>query len=321
MQKVSIIMPVYNSENYVKCATDSILNQSYKNIELLIIDDGSNDGTMNICKQLSEKNKNIIFISQKNSGVSYARNEGIKRATGDYIMFIDHDDSYETKMVECLVEEMNKGYDWVSCNYNRISQKSRLRNNNLHNCSFENDNLYKGIEYLQSKKAFNILWNKIYKTDIIKNNNIIFNTQFSMGEDYRFNIEYAKNIKSIKIVNIFLYNYYIDSNGLSKKEDKNEFLRRIANINLNRDLYIYKNYRLDYINKRYIDTAFVMLCKQKYKGIGKKEEIMNNQDLIIALNTKNKFWIAEMLRKILKSNNTTVLNILLKGIAKIKGWK
>ena len=91
-KKISIIIPVYNAEKYLKCCLDSILNQSYKNLEIIIINDGSTDNSLKVIEEYKKNDNRIILISQKNQGVSKSRNNGLELATGDYIMFIDPDD-------------------------------------------------------------------------------------------------------------------------------------------------------------------------------------------------------------------------------------
>lgn len=100
MDKISIIVPVYNCEKYIKRCIDSLLKQTYQNIEIIIINDGSTDQTLNICNELSKKSKKVKVITQKNLGVSFARNKGIESSTGDYFTFCDADDYYDEDKIE-----------------------------------------------------------------------------------------------------------------------------------------------------------------------------------------------------------------------------
>src|SRR5699024_10471201 len=121
MEKVSIIMPVYNSENTVGKSIESVLNQTYKNIELIIINDGSNDNTEPIIVKYAASDYRIKYVFQENEGVSSARNTGILKATGDYIAFIDADDYYSNNMIELLINQalIFNAYI-VSCSFERI---------------------------------------------------------------------------------------------------------------------------------------------------------------------------------------------------------
>lgn len=117
---VSVIVPVYNAEHFIEKCIHSILNQSYKNIELILVNDGSTDNSVKICDSFAKIDNRIKLIHQANSGPSVARNNGIYNAKGKYIQFIDADDYIEENMIETLVNEMEKGLDIVICGYKRI---------------------------------------------------------------------------------------------------------------------------------------------------------------------------------------------------------
>ncbi|KHS57836.1 glycosyl transferase family 2 [Terrisporobacter othiniensis] len=102
MDKVSIIVPIFNSEKYLRTSIESILNQSYKNFELILINDGSSDGSLDICKEYIDKDERIVLINKNNEGVSSARNEGIDKSTGKYIVFCDSDDYIEKNYFKYL---------------------------------------------------------------------------------------------------------------------------------------------------------------------------------------------------------------------------
>ena len=101
-KKISIIIPVYNVEKYLSRCLESVINQSYKNIEIIIVNDGSTDNSFDICNKYKKKDKRVILIDQNNQGLSGARNTGLKHATGEYICFIDSDDYVEKDYVEYL---------------------------------------------------------------------------------------------------------------------------------------------------------------------------------------------------------------------------
>ena len=104
--KISIIVPVYNVEKYLSECLDSIINQSYKNIEIILINDGSTDSSLEICQKYQKNDKRIKLISQANKGLSISRNNGMKIATGKYIMFVDSDDIIHSRMIEVLYKEI-----------------------------------------------------------------------------------------------------------------------------------------------------------------------------------------------------------------------
>ena len=118
LKKVSIIIPVYNMKDYLEEAIESVISQTYKNIEIIIIDDGSNDGSEKICDDYSRLDSRIKVIHQENKGLSAARNKGLEIMTGDYVAYLDPDDVYHPKMIEMLHDKMiNEDVDCVICNF------------------------------------------------------------------------------------------------------------------------------------------------------------------------------------------------------------
>ena len=127
---VSIVVPIYNAENYLTKCIYSIIKQTYKNIEIILVNDGSTDNSLKICETFALNDKRIIIISQKNMGVSTARNIGINVAKGEYISFVDSDDTIEDNYIQELVDNSNSGkVDVVICGYNDIytNNKSHLK--------------------------------------------------------------------------------------------------------------------------------------------------------------------------------------------------
>lgn len=220
--KVSIIIPVYNAGNYLEECLKSILKQTYKNIEIILIDDGSTDSSGKICDVYSKKDCRIKVIHSINRGVSSSRNTGIKLAQGKYIVFIDSDDYINEDMIEDMIEGMKKS-DLAICGYNRIESQNKIKkvgiSINKHIINMEELENYMG--FLLNKLLFNSPANKMYKKELI---NQYFDEQLSMGEDLLFNLEYIKNISSIRIIREELYNYRIhDSNSLSSCYRHNMF--------------------------------------------------------------------------------------------------
>ena len=176
--KISIIVPVYNTENQIRYCLDSILNQAYKNLEIIVVDDGTKDNAGNIAEEYSKKDDRIIVIHQENQGLSAARNAGLSVATGDYISFVDSDDVLKIDFYEYMIDVLKKE------NYPEIVQASFLRIDednieNVENILEENEpeeeiktmsniealeKLY-GADQLEYVK-FVVVWNKIYKKEL-----------------------------------------------------------------------------------------------------------------------------------------------------------
>lgn len=212
--KISIIIPIYNSEIYLKRCLDSVINQTYKDLEIILIDDGSTDKSYDICKQYSLNDSRIKLIHENNAGVSFARNIGLKNSTGEYIGFVDPDDFIESTMYEKLFNHMNYEIDITMCNYNIWENDKNTQSNiKFNNNTISGNDLLYGIF---ERKYMGSLWNKLFKRNVIfKNNNLIcFNENIYLCEDVVFLSEVLKN-KKIQILNEPLYNYSIHGNSLS----------------------------------------------------------------------------------------------------------
>lgn len=216
---VSVIIPVYNAKYYISKCIDSIVNQSYKNIEIILVNDGSIDGSDIICEEYAKNNQNIKVYHQENSGPSVARNTGVEYANGEYIQFVDSDDTLDINMTKRLVEEINDHTQLVICGYNLVEiddKKPVIRNStSINHGVFCRTNFLKYFGQLYNDGFINPLWNKLYITRLIKNHNIRFLEDVYMGEDLIFNLEYIKVCDKVSIINEHLYNYYINVNNYS----------------------------------------------------------------------------------------------------------
>ena len=215
--KVSIIVPAYNAEVTIKKCIESILAQSYHNIEVIIVDDGSKDKTYNIIDSYRKIDKRVMLLSIDNNGVSNARNIGIKNANGDFIIFIDSDDYVEKEYVEKL---LSCNGEFTICNYNKINNNNVIPNNSYRN--FKN-NVKDSFNILFNKiSVINQPWAKLYDLNLIREKSILFDTNLSIGEDLIFNLNYLKHINIINFIDIPLYNYKIgNKSSLSKKYYEN----------------------------------------------------------------------------------------------------
>lgn len=175
--KISIIIPVYNVEQYLSQCLDSVINQTYKNLEILLIDDGSTDNSGKICDKYAKLDNRISVFHKKNEGVSSARNLGLNKCTGDFIGFVDPDDFLELNMYEILYNKQHQtNADIVWCNYYNYFSKEHytkiniVNKNTYYNLSF---NLNKfGIDLFNNKYyEHSHLWSKLYKKSIFDNIN------------------------------------------------------------------------------------------------------------------------------------------------------
>lgn len=259
---VSIIVPVYNAERYLSNCIESILNQTYKNIEIILIDDGSTDSSLIICNQYQEKDNRIKVIQQSNSGPSVARNNGIVASKGNYIQFVDSDDNLESNMTNKLVETIsNNQVELVLCGYNTID----MSNGSIFSrkSSPSTQGLYNKNEFLDFfgnlfiNDFINPLWNKLYIRDAITNNNIKFIENVKMGEDLLFNLDYVTCCSSIYVIKEPLYNYltFNNANSLTANYENEKFDKQQILFQKVRD-FLTHNHRYFDDNIYYVEEAY-----------------------------------------------------------------
>lgn len=177
---VSVVVPVYNVEKYLDRCLDSIVNQSYERIEIILVNDGSTDSSLDICKSYKNKDLRIKIINQKNGGLSCARNSGLQKATGKYIVFVDSDDYVSFDYVNILYRSIVRyGSDIAVCGYSDIYADEKEPRNYIKKLNKTSYIEMSGVEAMADFFSFDSLggvmaWNKMYKTSIFKNNKIIF---------------------------------------------------------------------------------------------------------------------------------------------------
>lgn len=198
MEKISIIVPVYNTEKYLKNCLNSLINQTYKNLEIICVNDDSEDNSLKILEEYSKKDERIKVINQEKKGVSAARNAGIDISGGDYIMFVDSDDSLELNSCEVLTEtfKKNKQADIILFQYNEIKNNKKTKKKYFVP--------FKDISEITANPFF--VFN-IIKTDFIKKNKIYFPINIDKAEDDIFFIRMLNCSPDIFILDEYLYNY------------------------------------------------------------------------------------------------------------------
>ena len=220
MPQVSIIVPVYKAEKYFKRCIDSILNQTFSDYELILVDDGSPDNCPEICDKFAESDKRVKVIHKNNGGVSSARNAAIDIAKGEYLMFVDSDDYVENQILQYLYDKIVK------------ADADFFLSGLVMEFTDINDNVVKSIKYGMPDKEYSVKellesiridfeiicisgpWCKIYKKSIIDKCNIRFNTSLNLGEDTYFNLMYLDNCEKI-ITGSGIHYHYSRSNNES----------------------------------------------------------------------------------------------------------
>ena len=220
MVRISIIVPVYNGEKHLSECIQSILDQSFTDIEVIVINDGSTDGSLSLIKRYAQNDSRIVVINQKNKGVSAARNAGLSKARGDYIMFVDADDYIARKdALELLIDfAKENGNPEVVC-FRRVGDTRGRKAPSGY--SKLNDSI---IGRMIVDETINTLWDKLYKKSIIKENSIKFPVGIRMAEDLLFNVQYFREAKTIGFFDEELYYYREDNQeSATKKYMQNKY--------------------------------------------------------------------------------------------------
>ena len=218
---VSIIIPVYNAEKYLKDCLDSIIAQTYTNWECLLIDDGSKDSSAQICDEYVSADSRFKVFHKENGGVSMARNYGISIASGSYICFLDSDDLLKPQYLETALNEISD-YDLLIFGFTRINghrDGDVLPDNRQGLNEKECERLlYDLKDDEQTSEFFCFPWNKIYRTNLLKDNNIQFPLDLSFREDEIFAYRYTPYVRKIKVIRESFYLYNEASVGLTAKK-------------------------------------------------------------------------------------------------------
>lgn len=288
MEIISIIIPVYNMEKHLARCLDSVINQTYKNIEIILVNDGSKDNSLKICREYQYKDNRIKIVDKVNEGVSVARNYGLEAATGDYIGFIDPDDWIEPNMYESMLETIkNNNCNIAFCNY----FKDNKFNSSPKTFKFKKDVLGKldiidelignmiGIEDI-IPRYYNVMgcvWRCLYKRDFIEKYQVRFKPGITIMEDLLFTIEALIYCDKVCINHKALYHYMQNKASSLHKYNKKMWLDQIdvhealENMIKDADLDEYMRNRLD---SRYIAMAACAIRNEMHKSDAKMKKKM-----------------------------------------------
>ena len=237
--EVSCIVPIYNSAESIIDTVNSILKQTFKNIEVILVDDGSTDKSGDIIDGLVKKDERIKIIHKKNGGVSSARNAGIQASVGKYICFVDADDMLSDVFLEKCIHILEQcDCDVVRTNYYINREKKIIINNNqlLHISGSPNDAVFNDL--IKSYK-YNSVWGQLIKKSCIS---VCFNEDIIMAEDFLFNYYLLKNCKSIYLLEDCLYYYTASTKGINYNGDYDKVLRKINSINVVYNILLNDNF-------------------------------------------------------------------------------
>ena len=214
---ISVVMPVYNAEAFLKNSIESVINQTYKNIEMILINDGSSDGSGMICDNYSDQYSRIKVFHKANAGPAAARNFGIERASGELIFFLDADDYISLDALEILEDIYEKtsannvigNFEKIRSNYSEINYDNELKNNVI----LDRKAIANYVRVYLSKpnrySLFTHCWGRIFEMEIITKNNIRFDEDLHTFEDVKFNFEYLCYVNNLFFLNKPIYHHLL----------------------------------------------------------------------------------------------------------------
>lgn len=302
-KKISIIVPIYNVEQYLDKCVESLVNQTYKNLEIILVDDGAKDKSAKIADLWSIKDDRIKVIHKKNGGLSDARNSGIRIATGDYIGFIDSDDWINHKMYEILVNNLEKyNADISVCSIEKVYGEDIIKVNKILNKKIDIFTPKEALENLIDEGTLRqTVWNKLYKREIIKD---IYFKVGKIHEDEFWTYQIFGRCKRIVYTDEQLY-YYLQR--LGSIMSKPFSMKRLDGLEA-------RNNRLEYIKENFPELtikakrSLFFSCLYQYQSMLKSNHIKNQKNYsqiiqryidysyfdnmeILKLNFKDRMWV------------------------------
>lgn len=319
MCKISFVVTCYNLEKYIEKCLKSILNQSLKEIEIIVVDDGSTDQTIDIVKNICENDARVKIVTQKNEGANAARKAGLKLATGEYVSFIDGDDWIDKDMaMEVYLEASNAKCDIAMFNYVLAyddENKNKVCYDNFH----ENIQDNKYLELLLKQKISHNLWNRLYKRSLLLESDFYNVCSTSMGEDLAANILIALKKPRVKMIKKAYYYYYQRSNSTMNTVTKT-LLEIVDSLNYIDELLkkdnLYEKYKKEIEYLWFIQCYYfnVILANVKHNKYHKRLFKMWKDKNINIYN--NELCITVMSRKIILIDKCYNLNFYLGEFAR-----
>lgn len=339
MIKVSIIVPVYKTENYLHQCIQSLLNQTLHDIEIILVDDGSPDSCPDICEDYAKKDKRIRVIHKENAGLGYARNSGLEIATGKYVAFVDSDDYIDINMYKCMYEKAEQyGADSVLCGFHR-DINGVIHKGLTDNMSNEEKIINLKKEYLpnvigsmpneSNHQSYGIsVWANIFKNEVIQKNQIKFvSERVYVSEDLIFLLDFAANASNLLLLPKRFYYYRCNIGSVTLRYNPSRFEKQINLCQeVRRRIYSYgyktSDFDLDLRLKRMIIYECLFAVREAIdflpfaQSIQRLRHIVQCQEL---KDTLNKYPINRMPLKhrvfctMLKNNHTLMLWVLYKA--------
>ena len=285
MSKVSVVVPIYNVEQYLEKCIDSIINQTHNDLEIILVDDGSTDSSPSICDKWKEKDNRVVVIHKQNGGLSDARNAGMEKATGKYIMFEDSDDWLDLDIIKKSVERIEKdNSDLVIFGYKKVDEKGKdLGIFTFGNETYTNEEMSSQLHKRILEMSFGYAWNKLYRLSILKKEGLRNDGSIIDREDLFFNLCLFKYVERISYLDSIGYNYLQRNDSLLHNAD----LKRLNNVNKFYDNIIREEWSIGVYEKKIKNMIFLHYLSDAFikniiwnNQLSKKEKIKKMNDII-----------------------------------------
>lgn len=308
---ISIIVPIYNREKFLNQCISSIINQTYKKLEIILVDDGSSDSSLEICKKYAATDDRVKVISQENGGVSKARNKGLEVATGEYIQFVDSDDFLDVETLDYYVNLLDKDskLDLVICGFKNLDKNLKLIK--FEKTDFEitcKTDFLNNFHYLLERNLLRSPVNKLYKSNIIKENNLQFRLDAAIAEDALFNLEYYQYIENIVVTTNAFYNVVDHSDSrLTTSYHPNLFEIQKSYFSKLQE-YLQKNSVYSGQNKVVVEKQYFSIISKEIRKIVLSDTI----SIIDELKKNQEFFLNNFILESSKENNKLYVYIICK---------
>lgn len=258
-EKVSILIPAYNAEKTIKKCLDSVISQTFSNIEILLVEDCSEDNTLTICQQYAQKDDRVKLIQGEHKGISAARNQGLEQATGRWLMCVDADDYLAADYVMQMYHRKKQcDAELVISNYYNVDEEERKAYDLKVNKQITREQYIEQLIQDPSHYYFGVVWNKLYDLNMIKEHKLCFPEKVSLGEDFIFNMDYLYLCKNIGILDFAGY-YYVQKNITSESRKDIALIDRLTQRNSMFASYKIFFWRLGVYEKYRKDVEYYML--------------------------------------------------------------
>ena len=285
---ISVIVPMYNVEEFLPRCVESIINQTHKNIEIILVDDGSPDKSGEIADEYANKDERISVIHQDNKWLGGARNSGLKVAKGKYVLFVDSDDYIRQDMCELLYNKIEEdGVDAVFFGLTPVNENGVILSSGLLPLTI--NKVYRGNEVQEtlypliiSTHSLNSAVMKIYRRDFLVNNDLLFDESVRYAEDYVFCLDLFPRLKSFSYLNEPLY-YYVENNSSIMHARDAAIINKLITLYEYRERFLEKNDLITDENKRLsceLLTKMVVVNLPKYLGVGNNTTYREKMKLI-----------------------------------------